>query len=72
MLMTTTKPPSEGRFLTVSEAAARLQVSVKTIRRLIDRGDLPALRIGHLIRIPEESFESFLEARKIKNPHQSK
>ena len=71
--MTTTKPPpSEGRFLTVSEAATRLQVSAKTIRRLIDRGDLPALRIGHLIRIPEESFESFLKEQQIKNPRVSK
>jgi excisionase family DNA binding protein len=62
--MTTTKPPSEGRFLTVSEAAARLQVSAKTIRRLIERGDLPALRIGRLVRIPEESFERFLKDRR--------
>jgi len=71
--MTKTKPPpAEGRFLTVSEAATRLQISAKTIRRLIDRGDLPALRIGHLIRIPEESFESFLKARQINNPRLSK
>jgi excisionase family DNA binding protein len=61
--MTTTKPPSEGRFLTVSEAAARLQVSAKTIRRLIEHGDLPALRIGRLVRIPEENFERFLKGR---------
>jgi excisionase family DNA binding protein len=33
-------------FLTVEEAAARLRVSTKTIRRWIDSGELPAVRVG--------------------------
>jgi len=38
--------------LTVADAATRLGVDHKTIRRMITRGDLPARRVGpRLIRI---------------------
>ncbi|MBM2811437.1 MAG: DNA-binding protein [Chloroflexi bacterium] len=33
-------------FLTVAEAAGTLKVSISTIRRWIDQGDLPAYRLG--------------------------
>lgn len=37
---------------TVPQAADRLKVSVKTIRRMIARGDIPARRFGtRLIRV---------------------
>jgi excisionase family DNA binding protein len=39
-------------LITIAEAAERLAVSTKTVRRLIARGVLPARRIGsRLIRI---------------------
>jgi len=35
------------------EAAARLRVSHDTITRMIDRGELPAIRLSHrIVRIP--------------------
>lgn len=37
--------------LTVAECAALLRVDRKTVRRLIERGDLPALRVGRVLRI---------------------
>ncbi len=47
--MTTSPDPTD---LSVAEAALRLGVDSKTIRRMIARGDLPARRIGpRLIRI---------------------
>jgi len=47
-----TIPAAEPTELSVAEAAARLRVDQKTIRRAIARGDLPARRIGQrLIRI---------------------
>jgi excisionase family DNA binding protein len=49
-------------LLTVAETADRLRVSEKTIRRMIDRGDLPALRVGAQIRIAEQELESWLYA----------
>jgi excisionase family DNA binding protein len=40
-----------GQFLTVAQAAHRLQVNPETIRRMIRRGELPFVRIGHTYRI---------------------
>jgi excisionase family DNA binding protein len=41
--MTTVVPE---RLLTIREVARRLAVSEKTIRRLVEAGRLPALRVG--------------------------
>jgi excisionase family DNA binding protein len=49
-------------LLTIQEVAARLQVSPKTVRRLIDRG-LPAVRLGApgaSIRIDADELEGWL------------
>lgn len=40
-----------AEYLTVREAADWLRVSKATIRRLIDAGKMPALRVGRSIRI---------------------
>ncbi len=43
----------EQRFLTPKEAADRLRVSHDTISRMINRGELPAIRLSHrIVRIP--------------------
>jgi excisionase family DNA binding protein len=44
--------PSE-QYLGVGEVAKRLNVSEKTVRRKIESGDLPAHRVGRLLRISE-------------------
>lgn len=47
-------PPADHRMLTIAQAAERLSVSPRTIRRLIGAGRLPAARIGvggRLVRI---------------------
>mgnify|MGYP000694510620 FL=1 len=41
--------------MTVAELAALLRVSVKTIRRQIQTGDIPALKVGGQYRIPDDS-----------------
>ena len=45
------KTLSSSSLLTIENVAALLQVSTKTVRRLIDRGELDAIRIGRSIRI---------------------
>jgi excisionase family DNA binding protein len=48
------------RFLTPSEAAAELRVSVDTIRRLCRTGDIPSVHIagpGSSIRIPAAAID---------------
>lgn len=48
------------RYLTIKEAAARLNVSHDTVGRLIDRAELPAIRISErIVRIPVPAFERY-------------
>ena len=48
-------------LLTVAEVAAMLRLSKMTIYRLMDKGRLPALRVGRSFRIPRESVQALLE-----------
>lgn len=41
------------RLLTREQAAAYLQISTKTLDRYIKNGNLKPIRVGHLIRFPE-------------------
>lgn len=52
---------SRGSLLRVHEAAAQLNCSISTIRRLIAEGKLPAYRVGRGIRIAEADLERLLE-----------
>jgi excisionase family DNA binding protein len=47
-------------LLTPSEVADQLQVSLRTVRRLIDTGKISALRVGRLIRIRPAALEAYL------------
>jgi excisionase family DNA binding protein len=49
-------------FLTVPEAARRLQLSVSGTYALIRSGILPAARIGRTLRISERVLVNFIEA----------
>jgi len=49
------------RLLTLPQVAARLGVCVATVRRLIDRGELPAKRVGRQYRVPLRSFTQWWE-----------
>jgi len=48
----------------VPAIARRLNVSEKTVRRLIDRNELRAYRIGRQLRISEEELIRFLHTRR--------
>jgi excisionase family DNA binding protein len=51
-----------GDLMTVPETASRLRVSTKTVRRVIARGELHAVRIGRAIRIHPEEIERLIKA----------
>lgn len=52
--------PSRGEpDLTIAEVAALRRVSAKTIRRAIARGDLPAYRVGRVIRIRRSDADNY-------------
>lgn len=46
-------------LLTLPEVAARLGVCVATVRRMIERGGLPAKRVGRQYRVPTRAFEQW-------------
>jgi excisionase family DNA binding protein len=48
------------RLMSVATVALHLGVSEKTIRRLIDDGQLPTHRVGRLIRISETDLAAFI------------
>jgi excisionase family DNA binding protein len=49
------------KFMTVQEAAEALNVSTKTIRRLVNRKLLRACKAFRRVLIPTEDVESFVE-----------
>jgi excisionase family DNA binding protein len=51
------------RVFTVTEAAAMLKLSVRSIRRLIGDGKLDVTRIGRAIRIREEILRALIEGK---------
>ena len=51
---------SPSTLLTGVETAARLNVSAKTVRRLIWAGRLRAVRIGRGVRVAREALEELL------------
>ena len=57
--------PQSQTLLNVTDVAAQLGVSTKTIRRIIARRELPFLRIGRLIRIRQTDLLSYLKIRHI-------
>jgi excisionase family DNA binding protein len=46
--------------LTVREVAAELRVSGMTVRRLVERGELRAIRVGRSVRIERAELDRFL------------
>ena len=48
------------QLLTVEEVAERLSVSVRTVRRLIDGGELPAHRMGRMVRVSVDDLDRYI------------
>jgi excisionase family DNA binding protein len=60
-------PEPNERFLSVAIVADRLELSEKTVRRAIASGDLPAHRVGKLIRVSEGDFRAYFTQRRSQN-----
>jgi excisionase family DNA binding protein len=52
---------TELRFMTLAEAAAVLQVSKRTILRMIQKAQVPALKVGGQWRIRESQLKRWAE-----------
>jgi excisionase family DNA binding protein len=56
---------SEIEWLSTQDAARRLGVTPRTLYRFIDLGDLPAYRLGRVIRLKADDVDAFIEASRI-------
>lgn len=57
------KPPilsSPGQLLTVPDVADRLQVSPRTVRRLIASEKIKVKYVGRLVRITPAAYQAYL------------
>jgi excisionase family DNA binding protein len=52
-------------WLGTQEAARRLGITARTLRRLIDAGTVPAYRIGRVIRLQQADLERYLDTCRI-------
>jgi excisionase family DNA binding protein len=52
-------------WLSTQDAARRLGVTPRTLYRFIDLGDLPAYRLGRVIRLKATDVDAFIEASRI-------
>jgi excisionase family DNA binding protein len=54
---------TELRFLTLAEAATILQVSKRTILRMIQKKDVPALKVGGQWRLRASQLQRWAEQK---------
>jgi len=59
-------PSADIHWLSTKEASDRLGVTLRTLYRLIDDGQLPAYKIGRVIRLKADELEEFIEGARIK------
>jgi excisionase family DNA binding protein len=48
-------------FLTTKDVAGMMKVSERTVKTWLKSGDLPAFKIGNVVRIERKALEKFLE-----------
>jgi excisionase family DNA binding protein len=51
------------RLLTLAEVAGVLQVSIRTVQRMVRRRSLPAFKVGGQWRIRESQLQQWIEYR---------
>jgi excisionase family DNA binding protein len=51
--------------MSTQDAAKRLGVTSRTLYRFIDQGELPAYRLGRVIRLKLDEVDAFIESSRI-------
>jgi excisionase family DNA binding protein len=63
-MASTLEEPQAARLLTVAEVAERLRLSVWSVYRMVEREELPAIRLGSgrmaPVRVDEQELEAWL------------
>ena len=50
-------------LLTIKDVADFLQVCPRTVRRMIDKGELKAIPVGRLVRIRLEALKAYIQSK---------
>ena len=53
-------------FLNTKQLARLLGVQTVTIRRWVEKGELPAYKIGKELRVDKVDFENFVKERRVR------
>lgn len=56
---------TDSGWVGTHEASRRLGIGLRTLYRLIDAGELPAYKLGRVIRLRENDLETYVEACRI-------
>jgi excisionase family DNA binding protein len=56
---------SQIKWIGTPEACARLGVTLRTLYRFIDEGQLPAYKMGRVIRLQAHEVDAFIERARI-------
>jgi excisionase family DNA binding protein len=57
----------QARLLKVTEVASRLYISRSYAYKLVQQGDIPAVRVGHALRILPQALERYIRERAIRD-----
>jgi excisionase family DNA binding protein len=55
----------EGGWMSTTEAARRLGITIRTLYRLIDEGQLVAYKVGRVIRLRPDDLAEFMDSARI-------
>ena len=56
-------PPKQGDMYTTAEVAQIFSVSIATVRRLCDAGELPHIKFGGRIRFEAKALQTYVDER---------
>lgn len=59
-------PSGDIEWLSTQEAARRLGITTRTLYRFVDQGELPAYRMGRVIRLQAADVDAFIEGSRIR------
>lgn len=57
---------SNGKWLGSKAACDRLGITLRTLYRLIDEGQIPAYKFGRVLRLKTKEVEEFIEHAQVK------
>ena len=55
-----TEQPERRPLMTIADVAARLNVNVRHVRRLVEQGRIPYIKWGHLLRFDPDEIEAWI------------